>query len=96
MILVLANPDSTICITYLSINQLKIDKSIVQNINTNQSDQVIIQAILGMAKGLNLEVIAEGIEDQVQLDYFESQNCFKFQGYLFSEPVLPGPIGKNH
>ncbi len=78
----------------LPIDQLKIDKSFVQNINSNQSYQVIIQAILGMAKGLNLDVIAEGIEDQFQMDYLESQNCYKFQGHLFSEPVLPDQLEK--
>ncbi|CDZ77161.1 Bacteriophytochrome cph2 [Legionella massiliensis] len=78
----------------LPINQIKIDKSFIHNISSNPNDEVIIQAILGMAKGLDLDVIAEGIENQSQLDYLEAQSCYRFQGYFFSKPLLPEQLEK--
>jgi EAL domain-containing protein (putative c-di-GMP-specific phosphodiesterase class I) len=78
----------------LPINQIKIDKSFIENINSNPNDAVIIQAILGMAKGLDLDVIADGIENQTQLDYLKAQNFYRFQGYLFSKPLPPEQLEK--
>jgi diguanylate cyclase (GGDEF)-like protein len=78
----------------LPIDQLKIDKSFIQNINTNRSDEVIIQAIIDMANSLNLEVVAEGIETRSQLKFLESHDCHKFQGFYFSKPMSAENIEK--
>lgn len=78
------------CLNYLRnvpLDRLKIDRSFVQNILINRGDEVVLQAIIAMAKGLNLEVLAEGVETQHQLDFLKSQNCMEIQGFYFSHPV---------
>jgi EAL domain-containing protein (putative c-di-GMP-specific phosphodiesterase class I) len=71
----------------LPLDQLKIDRSFVTDITTNNSDAVIAQTIIGMARNLRLGVIAEGVETKEQLDLLERQGCLGFQGFLFSRPV---------
>ncbi|MBA2709038.1 MAG: EAL domain-containing protein [Tatlockia sp.] len=78
------------CLNYLRalpIDQIKIDKSFIDNIHTSSPDQVIIQAIIAMANSLLMEVLAEGVTNPEQLKFLEAQNCNKFQGYYFSKPV---------
>jgi diguanylate cyclase (GGDEF)-like protein/PAS domain S-box-containing protein len=74
-------------LTQLPLNQLKIDQSFVRNIGTKASDATIIQTIIGMADNLSMEVIAEGVETQIQRNTLESMGCRLYQGYLFSKPV---------
>jgi diguanylate cyclase (GGDEF)-like protein/PAS domain S-box-containing protein len=71
----------------LPIDRLKIDKSFVQNIKINHGDEAIIQAIIALAQSLNLEVLAEGVENQHQLAYLQSQKCGEIQGFYFSKPL---------
>lgn len=71
----------------LPLDLLKIDKSFIQNIDTNQSDEVIIKAIVAMAKCLNLEVLAEGVETKKQLTFLDDLSCENIQGFYFSEPL---------
>ena len=74
-------------LTQLPINQLKIDRSFVQNIGTKASDATIIQTIIGMADNLGMEVIAEGVETQEQRDFLDRNGCTLYQGYLFGKPM---------
>lgn len=74
-------------LTQLPLNQLKIDKSFVHHIGAKASDATIIQTIIGMAKNLDMEVIAEGVETQEQRDFLEMNGCMLYQGYLFGRPV---------
>jgi EAL domain-containing protein (putative c-di-GMP-specific phosphodiesterase class I) len=69
------------------LDKLKIDKSFVQDVIANQDDAAIVSAIIAMAKSLNLQVIAEGVETREQLDFLCEHNCFKMQGYFFSRPL---------
>src|SRR3990167_667874 len=71
----------------LSLDRLKVDRSFVKNIKINGSDEVVIQAIIAMARGLNLEVVAEGVETQKQLDFLKKQKCVEIQGFHFSRPL---------
>lgn len=71
----------------LPVDRLKIDQSYVQNFDSNRGDDVIIQAIIAMAKSLNLDVLAEGVETQKQLDFLKSMKCTEVQGYYFSKPI---------
>lgn len=71
----------------LPIDILKIDKSFLDALMENESEQRIVQTIITMAQILNLEVIAEGVEKEEQADYLKSANCNKAQGYLYSCPV---------
>lgn len=70
----------------LPINTLKIDRSFVQGIKTSE-DNSIINAIIAMAKGLNLNLIAEGVEMQTQIDYLSKAGCNLAQGFFYSHPV---------
>ncbi len=78
----------------VQIDRLKIDRSFVQNIELNSSDEVIIQAIIAMGKSLNFEVIAEGVETKKQLDFLETKECKEVQGFYFSKPLLPSDLEK--
>ena len=69
------------------VNRLKIDRSFVQDVPTNADDAAIATAIIQMAKALNLEVLAEGVENESQLAFLRSQHCYEIQGYYYSRPV---------
>lgn len=69
-----------------TINKLKIDRSFVQDIEHNSDAQAIIGAIIAMSHNLNLNVIAEGVETPVQLEFLKEKKCNEIQGYLFSKP----------
>lgn len=70
----------------LPINTLKMDRSFVSSIKSS-GDNSIIDAIIAMAKGLNLDLIAEGIENPSQLEYLKESGCAMGQGYFFSNPL---------
>lgn len=71
---------------------LKIDQSFVRDIHTDPDDAAIVRAVVGMAHEMNIEVIAEGVENQVQHDFLKALACEKCQGYLFSKPISPEEI----
>jgi EAL domain-containing protein (putative c-di-GMP-specific phosphodiesterase class I) len=71
----------------LPLDQLKIDQSFVRNIGIQHSDGVIVQTIIGMARNLALEVIAEGVETPAQHEFLAQHGCYLYQGYLFGKPT---------
>jgi len=71
----------------LPLQQLKIDQSFVRDITEDNSDQAIVRTIIAMAHGLNIDVIAEGVETDNQLAYLRNYGCNHFQGYLFGRPT---------
>lgn len=70
------------------ISKLKIDRSFVMGLPEDESDRAIVSATIGMARGLKLKVVAEGVETIAQKDYLAALDCESFQGYLCS-PGLP-------
>ncbi|CAN7191133.1 EAL domain-containing protein [Acidovorax sp. LjRoot118] len=74
-------------LTRLPLDQLKIDQSFVRNLGVKHTDDVIVQTIIGMARNLELDVIAEGVETQAQKDFLALHGCQFFQGYLMGRPV---------
>ncbi|BEU95681.1 EAL domain-containing protein [Acidovorax sp. DW039] len=74
-------------LTRLPLDQLKIDQSFVRNLGAKQTDDVIVQTIIGMARNLELDVIAEGVETVEQRDTLARYGCHYFQGYLLGKPM---------
>ncbi len=78
----------------LPIDELKIDKSFIDNVPEAKEDVVIVMAIAQMAKTLGLCIVAEGVETKAQLDFIESIGCHIMQGYYFSPPVSAEEMGR--
>lgn len=71
----------------LPIYELKIDRSFIRGLPYDQDSATIAEAIISMAKALNLHVVAEGVENENQAEYLKSIGCAEVQGYFFSRPV---------
>ncbi len=71
----------------LPINKLKIDRSFVRDLETDENDQAIVRAIISMGRSLGLSVVAEGVEVPAQADWLLQEGASLFQGYLYSRPL---------
>ena len=71
----------------LPLDAIKIDISFIRRVASDPNNAVIVKAIIAMAHNLNLKVIAEGVEDEHQLEFLKEHKCDIIQGYLFSPPV---------
>ena len=69
------------------IDELKIDKSFVDQISHNQKDQAMVKSIIGIGKNLNMRVLAEGVENIEQVNILKNADCDLFQGYYFARPL---------
>ena len=83
----------------LPLDQIKIDQSFVRDITTDPNDAAIVQTVIAMTEAMGLNVIAEGVETEQQLEFLDLRGCHAFQGYLFSKPVplqeFEAWLGKN-
>lgn len=71
----------------LPINELKIDISFVRRMLTTRNDAAVVNTIIAMGQGLNMELVAEGVETVEQLQYLKERECGIIQGYYFSRPL---------
>ncbi len=71
----------------LPIHTVKIDRSFVHEIKSQPDDACIVNAIIAMAKGLKLNLIAEGVETAEQFNYLRDQGCTEVQGFMFGHPM---------
>ena len=71
----------------LPIDLLKIDRSFINQISHSKKAEKLSQAIINMAHSLNLRVVAEGIEEEAQLEFLKQSQCEEYQGYLFGKPI---------
>ncbi|MBL4583716.1 MAG: ammonium transporter [Pseudomonadales bacterium] len=69
------------------VDTLKIDRAFIDECATNSDDAAICKAIITLAKNLGLQVVAEGVETQQQLEFLQQEGCDYYQGYYFSRPV---------
>ena len=77
-------------LTYLKklpLSELKVDQSFVRDLHIDKSDAEIAATIIAMAKNLNLDVVAEGVEEESQLTFLSRHGCLVFQGYYFYKPM---------
>jgi diguanylate cyclase (GGDEF)-like protein/PAS domain S-box-containing protein len=70
----------------LPLNQIKIDQSFVMGMQKSQKDRTIIQSMIQLAQGFELEVIAEGVETQEDFELLKELGCYRYQGYYFAKP----------
>jgi diguanylate cyclase (GGDEF)-like protein len=69
------------------LNNLKIDKSFVKEMTINKENKQLVSSIIALANGLELEIVAEGVETLEQFEMLKEMGCRKFQGYYFSKPI---------
>ena len=69
------------------LTHVKIDRSFIADIDTNERDATLVNAIINMSHGMGLKVTAEGVENDAQVDLLRKFNCDEMQGFLFSKPV---------
>lgn len=74
----------------IPINELKIDKSFIIELDDIKKDTNMVKTILNIAKNLGLSVVAEGVETEMQKDFLIKENCTILQGYYFSKPLNRG------
>ena len=84
---------SLIYLKNLPVGKLKIDQAFVRRMVIDSSDAAIIRAIIAMARSLNLDIIAEGIETELQHNFLRDEGCRTGQGYLFSPPLVAEDFG---
>jgi len=78
----------------LNVNTLKIDQSFVKNLGTDLEDAQIVQALIGLSRNLGLACIAEGVENNQQMEFLRANHCDIAQGYLVSHPLTAGDVIK--
>jgi EAL domain-containing protein (putative c-di-GMP-specific phosphodiesterase class I) len=71
----------------LPVKTLKIDQSFIRDIPEDEEDTAIVKAIIALSKSLNMEVIAEGVENEKQLSFLIENNCNNIQGYYYAKPM---------
>ncbi len=77
------------CLHQLAVDTIKLDRSFVKNIDTDAAAKRLVEAVVGVAKGLGLSVIAEGVETDAQRRTLTEANCTLMQGFLFGRPGPP-------
>ncbi len=75
-------------------DRLKIDRSFIQTLFEEEGSQSIVQTILALSRNLRLGVVAEGVEQQTQLDWLRSAGCAEVQGYLLGKPMPAEAVGR--
>ena len=78
----------------LPVSRLKIDREFIRQVLHNDSDAVLVRAVIAMAHTLGLPVVAEGVEDKAQLDFLRHHHCEAYQGWLFSEALPPLAVSR--
>ncbi|PZP41784.1 MAG: GGDEF-domain containing protein, partial [Azospirillum brasilense] len=76
----------------LEVDRIKIDRSFISGMVGTRSDQVLVQAVLSLARSLEIEVVAEGVENEETLQMLDRFGCPTVQGYHLSLPLPPAAL----
>jgi diguanylate cyclase (GGDEF)-like protein len=79
-------------VTRFPLDRLKIDRSFIQNCLSDRNSETVTRVIIAMAHGLNISVVAEGVETAEQLSFVEKAECDAAQGYYFARPVAAADL----
>ena len=79
----------------LNFDRLKIAKELIDNIEDDENSQLIIRAIIMMSDGLKVKTIAEGVENESQLELLRKLGCDEIQGYIWGKPLPPDEFEKQ-
>jgi EAL domain-containing protein (putative c-di-GMP-specific phosphodiesterase class I) len=77
---------------YSSLASLKIDKSFIADVTTDDKGAAVVRAIISPGHGMGVEILAEGVETQEQREHLFREGCDAYQGFLFSRPIPAGEI----
>jgi EAL domain-containing protein (putative c-di-GMP-specific phosphodiesterase class I) len=75
-------------IARLSVDRIKIDRSFISEIGTGGRSGLIARTVIALARDLEIESVAEGVENETQLEFLAAERCDAVQGYLISRPLL--------
>lgn len=78
----------------LPVDELKIDRSFIKDMETSKNDAAIVRSTIDLAHNLGLNVVAEGVEDQCVLDLLEAMNCDTIQGFFISKPLAANEVSE--
>jgi diguanylate cyclase (GGDEF)-like protein/PAS domain S-box-containing protein len=76
-------------------HRLKIDRSFIQNVPHNKDDVAIVSSIIAIAKQLNIQLMAEGVENKEHISFLNNLNCFHHQGFIYSPPIKPAILARD-
>ncbi|HEY5763223.1 MAG TPA: EAL domain-containing protein [Rhodocyclaceae bacterium] len=76
----------------LPINKLKIDQSFIDDVTRNASDAAIVRSVIALATTMSLTTVAEGVENEQQVEFLKREGCSVAQGYFFSPPMAPNEL----
>ena len=82
-------------LTALPIDKLKIDRSLIDRVNTDVRRMRIVSAIIHLARDLGLRTVAEGVEDAETEHYLRQEGCEMAQGFHYSKPLMPGTLARH-
>ena len=69
------------------VHKLKIDRAFIKDVTTDKDDATIARSIIHLGQAMNLEIIAEGVETEEQLNFLREEGCEQVQGFLFAKPM---------
>src|SRR5690606_34015038 len=74
-------------LTHLPITKIKIDRSFVQKIGQDRKSDAVLKSIIHLAKSIECELVAEGVERPEEVEFLQAIHCNVFQGYLYDRPL---------
>lgn len=78
----------------LPLSRLKIDRTFISNVPENEDDTELVRAVIAMGRAFGLEILAEGVETNTQIEFLKAEKCYNIQGFYFSYPLSAEDVEK--